>query len=159
MRVIITPRSLKIHLSLLVKRSRILGGWRVSKWRRLTDRPPTSKLRKVTGNHFNVIPHFLLHQAGLGCVWIHSDLNLVFRISFWFFVWIYGSESQRCDSSCGSRQTGAFCWRRVWRNHGKSDSPDHIRPSDPGISWRTQQETTSELLRDTMTSHPTLAFG
>ena len=64
----------------------------------------------------------------------HSDLYMVFIISFWFSAWIYGSESPRWDSSCGSLQTSTFCWRSVWRSHGKFDSPDHNRPSDPGIT-------------------------
>jgi len=36
-KVQIIPRLLKIHLSLLVKSSWILGGWRVNNWLRLTD--------------------------------------------------------------------------------------------------------------------------
>jgi len=36
-RIEITPQLLKIHLTLFIKSSRILRGWRLNKWLRLTD--------------------------------------------------------------------------------------------------------------------------
>ena len=49
-RIKITPRLSNIHLSLLVKSSRVLSGWQLNKWLRLTDPQPETRggQRKTT---------------------------------------------------------------------------------------------------------------